>query len=39
MELNAMGDVGRSRIEARHDIRLSAALLREAFERYSGERS
>jgi glycosyltransferase involved in cell wall biosynthesis len=39
MELNTMGDVGRSRIEARHDIRLSAALLREAFERYSGERS
>ena len=39
MELNAMGDVGRSRIEARHDIRLSAALLRAAFERYSGERS
>ena len=38
-ELNAMGDVGRSRIEARHDIQRSAALLREAFERYSGVRS
>lgn len=33
-ELNAMGDVGRSRIEARHEIRRSARLLRGAFERH-----
>lgn len=37
-ELNAMANVGRSRIEARHDIQRSAALLREAFGHYSGER-
>ena len=37
-ELNAMGDVGRSRIEACHDIQRSAALLREAFGHYSAER-
>ena len=36
-ELNAMGDIGRTRVEDRHDIRLSAALLREAFGRYSRE--
>lgn len=33
-ELNAMGNVGRSRIEARHEIRRSARLLRGAFERH-----
>ncbi len=34
--LTAMGNVGRARIEARHDIRRSAKLLREGFERYGG---
>lgn len=33
-ELKTMGEVGRSRIEARHDIQRSAALLRDAFRRY-----
>ncbi len=36
-ELDAMGSVGRARIEARHDVERSAALLREAFGRYGGE--
>jgi glycosyltransferase involved in cell wall biosynthesis len=33
-ELKTMGEVGRSRVEARHDIQRSAALLRDAFRRY-----
>jgi glycosyltransferase involved in cell wall biosynthesis len=33
-ELKTMGNVGRSRVEARHDIQRSARLLREGFERY-----
>jgi glycosyltransferase involved in cell wall biosynthesis len=36
-ELKAMGRVGRSRIEARHDIQRSAMALREGFERYAGQ--
>lgn len=35
-ELKTMGSVGRSRIEARHDIQRSAELLREGFEHYAG---
>jgi colanic acid/amylovoran biosynthesis glycosyltransferase len=35
--LNSMGDIGRSRVEARHDVRRSAALLRDCFERYGGQ--
>ena len=35
-ELKTMGNVGRFRIEARHDIQRSAMILRESFERYSG---
>ena len=38
-ELKAMGEVGRSRIEARHDVQRSAALLRDAFRRYGNERA
>jgi len=37
-DLKAMGEVGRSRIQARHDIQRSAALLRDAFRRYGNER-
>lgn len=36
-DLDAMGYVGRSRIETRHDIRRSAQLLRQAFERCAGD--
>jgi colanic acid/amylovoran biosynthesis glycosyltransferase len=36
-ELSAMGDVGRSRVEERHDVRRSAARLRDAFERFGGQ--
>jgi hypothetical protein len=31
-ELEAMGKVGRLRVEERHDVRRSAKLLRDAFE-------
>jgi glycosyltransferase involved in cell wall biosynthesis len=34
-ELERMGSIGRSRVEARHDIRRSAKLLRERFDRYA----
>ncbi|MGB8331943.1 MAG: glycosyltransferase family 4 protein [Polyangiales bacterium] len=33
--LTAMGTIGRSRVEARHDIRRSAELLRESFEPFA----
>jgi len=36
-DLTAMGHIGRSRVEARHDVRGSAALLRDAFARYGGD--
>ncbi len=35
--LSSMGDIGRSRVEARHDVRRSAALLRDCFERYGSQ--
>jgi len=38
-ELKTMGQIGRSRVEARHDVQRSAAFLREAFERYGGPRA
>jgi colanic acid/amylovoran biosynthesis glycosyltransferase len=34
-DLRRMGDIGRLRVEAHHDVRTSAKLLRAAFERYT----
>ena len=38
-ELRRLGDVGRSRVEVRHDVRRSAARLRDAFSRHAGQSS